>query len=246
MGRTVSGLKPFTITGPSITFWSAVLCGKRLNCWKTIPACVRRRRISSRLPRVLWPPSSRIPATSITPSVGSSRKLMHRRSVDLPDPDLAEDHHDLAGSTSMLMPFSTSFVPKYLWRFSTRTTASPFASSRRWLRWHPAVLRPGSRRSPAPDRSPGRVGEWGSAASRAPLVAPAHPALQLPLEEREDRREPPVHPAAMSSASSRSCDVPLARVAPGGRAPRRPTLAPQEADKRVSFIIAMNSLPVGG
>ena len=26
-----------------MTFWSEVICGKRWNCWKTIPTCVRNR-----------------------------------------------------------------------------------------------------------------------------------------------------------------------------------------------------------
>ena len=38
--RRASGM-PFTVTGPSITFSIAVMCGKRLNCWKTIPARIR-------------------------------------------------------------------------------------------------------------------------------------------------------------------------------------------------------------
>ncbi len=32
---------PFTVTGPSMTFLITVICGKRLNCWNTIPACRR-------------------------------------------------------------------------------------------------------------------------------------------------------------------------------------------------------------
>ena len=54
----------------------------------TIPVRTRSCRISSRFSFVRCPPPLiRMPATSIVPAVGSSRKLTHRRSVLLPEPD---------------------------------------------------------------------------------------------------------------------------------------------------------------
>ena len=61
-----------------------------------MPAWIRSWRICSRLLRVRWPPSSRTPATSIVPEVGSSRKLMQRSRVRLPRPGPTEDDDDLA------------------------------------------------------------------------------------------------------------------------------------------------------
>src|SRR5438132_3490467 len=66
-----------------------------------------------------------MPSTSITPLVGSSRKLMHRRSVLFPEPDRPKRTTTSPGMTLRLIPFRTSSGPKYLWRFSTRTRGRP-------------------------------------------------------------------------------------------------------------------------
>ena len=50
---------------------------------------------------------------------------MQRRNVDLPEPDGAEQHHDLAGRTSMSMPLSTSRLPKRLCTASALTIGVP-------------------------------------------------------------------------------------------------------------------------
>ena len=67
-----------------------VMCGNRLNSWKTIWADIRICRMFSRCSRLRLlsgSASSRKPPTSTTPTVGSSRKFVQRRSVDLPVPD---------------------------------------------------------------------------------------------------------------------------------------------------------------
>ena len=81
---------PFTRVGPSMRLSMTRRCGNRLNSWKTIWAPSRIWRICSRWVRLRafsGSASTRLPPTSTEPMVGSSRKLMHRSSVLLPDPD---------------------------------------------------------------------------------------------------------------------------------------------------------------
>ena len=81
--------RPRAFRGASVTLSSTVMCGKRLNAWKTIPI-PRRTRLTS-TPRAVI--SS--PATTIRPaSIGSSR-LTQRRSVDLPGAGGADQADDL-------------------------------------------------------------------------------------------------------------------------------------------------------
>ena len=82
---------PFTRTGASIRLSMTFRCGNRLNSWNTIWARSRICRICSRccLLRACSGSASTVnPSTSTEPTVGSSRKLMHRSSVLLPEPDL--------------------------------------------------------------------------------------------------------------------------------------------------------------
>ena len=67
-----------------------VMCGNRLKSWKTIWADSRIWRICSRCSRLRLlsgSASSRTPPTSTVPAVGSSRKFVQRRRVDLPLPE---------------------------------------------------------------------------------------------------------------------------------------------------------------
>ena len=73
--------RPFTFCGASMMFSSAVMCGKRLNDWNTIPTRVRSvGRFTPR--RVIESPSTRM-----SPCWTRSRPLTQRISVDLPEPD---------------------------------------------------------------------------------------------------------------------------------------------------------------
>ena len=69
----------------------------------------------SRCILVRCPPTNRMPSTSMVPDDGSSRKLMHRSNVLLPDPDRPKMTTTSPLCTSMLMPFRTSRCPKDLW-----------------------------------------------------------------------------------------------------------------------------------
>ena len=60
---------------------STVRCGKRLNCWNTMPVS---RRISWMLRRSRV---SSMPSTTMRPASCSSSRLMQRIIVDLPEPD---------------------------------------------------------------------------------------------------------------------------------------------------------------
>ena len=72
---------------PSVTFSSTLMCGKRLNDWKTIPIS-RRTRLTSTPRRG----DLLAAATTIRPaSIGSSR-FTQRSSVDLPDPEAPIRH----------------------------------------------------------------------------------------------------------------------------------------------------------
>jgi hypothetical protein len=67
--------------GASVMLRSTVMCGKRLNCWNTIPICVRS--FASPRPAV----SMRFPSNVIEPASIVSSPLMQRSIVDLPEPD---------------------------------------------------------------------------------------------------------------------------------------------------------------
>src|SRR5918998_1757992 len=62
-----------------------------------------------------------MPSTSTLPEVGSSRRLMHRSSVLLPEPERPKMTTTSPGVTSRLTPLRTSFSPNTL-RTSRRLT----------------------------------------------------------------------------------------------------------------------------
>jgi hypothetical protein len=64
-----------------VMFRNAVMCGKRLKAWKTIPMC---ERTSFKLQRTSV---MSIPSKVILPSVGSSSMFIIRSIVDFPEPD---------------------------------------------------------------------------------------------------------------------------------------------------------------
>ena len=81
--------EPSTFLGASVTFRSTVMCGNRLNDWKTMPIWRRTAFVST--PAAVM---SR-PCTTIRPSSSGSSRLMHRRSVDFPEPGGADQADDL-------------------------------------------------------------------------------------------------------------------------------------------------------
>src|SRR5581483_2330345 len=115
---------PFAARSASETLWSAVRCGNRLNCWKTVPT---RRRSSTGLPRCFLGTTGpySTPSTWTEPSLGSSSRLIVRSSVDLPEPDGPKMTTCSPWWTVRSTPWRTSFVPNDFlipWR---RTTSSP-------------------------------------------------------------------------------------------------------------------------
>ena len=70
-----------TQMGAKVQFSSTVRCGKRLNCWNTMPTSRRTLSICFKSP------VNSMPSTTMVPFWCSSRRLMQRMSVDLPDPE---------------------------------------------------------------------------------------------------------------------------------------------------------------
>src|SRR5918998_330081 len=70
-----------------------------------------------------------MPSTSTLPEVGSSRRLMHRSSVLLPEPERPKMTTTSPGATSRLTPLRTSFTPNTL-RTSRRLTIGLLVSMR--------------------------------------------------------------------------------------------------------------------
>ena len=109
---------PSALRGASVTFSSTVMCGKRLNDWKTIP--IRRRiALTSTLRAVISSP----PTTIRPASIGSSR-LTQRSSVDLPEPDAPIRQTTSCSATSRSIPRSTSSLPNDLCRPSMRSAGA--------------------------------------------------------------------------------------------------------------------------
>ena len=69
---------------------------------------------------------SSIPSTTMRPSWKSSKRFMHRISVDLPEPEGPITTTTSPRATSRLMPRSTWSLPKYLCRFSIWMMGSIF------------------------------------------------------------------------------------------------------------------------
>src|SRR5215212_7503806 len=90
-----------------------VMCGNRLNDWKTMP--MRERTLS----RSTSSSQMSMPSTRIVPDVGSSSRFTQRSSVDLPEPDGPITQTTWPASTWKSMPLSTSLSPKYLCRSRT-------------------------------------------------------------------------------------------------------------------------------
>ena len=86
--RTCALGRRCTCTGASMTFCRTVRCGQSAKCWKTMPMRVRMRDRSRSL--ITTPPlvtPMRSPLRYTCPLSGFSSQLMHRSSVDLPEPD---------------------------------------------------------------------------------------------------------------------------------------------------------------
>ena len=104
----------------SVTFPSAVYCGKRLKLWNTSPKCSRLRRTSASR-RVAGSSASKStsPLTAMLPASGVSRKLRHLSSVVLPLPEEPIMLSACPSSREKLMSFKTLVLSKCFSRFLT-------------------------------------------------------------------------------------------------------------------------------
>ena len=105
-----------TLVWPIMTFSLAVRCGKRLNCWKTMPTSRRSLLTSAALLLVISSSSMRM-----WPALGVSSRLMQRSIVDLPEPDGPRTTTTSPGQTLRFTSLSTSVSSKLLLRCSMRT-----------------------------------------------------------------------------------------------------------------------------
>ena len=126
--------RPCTCTGASMMFSSALMCGNRLKCWKTMPMSERTERMCFS-PAGLRDPSracswySCRPPTVMVPPSGRSRVISTRRIVVLPDPRRADDDVRSPGSTLRSRSRSTTLSPKALCTPRKRTAAAPLAET---------------------------------------------------------------------------------------------------------------------
>src|SRR5580704_13371880 len=98
----------FTQIGARVRFSRMVRCGKRLNDWNTMPTS---RRIASMFLTSLV---SVTPSTTMSPAWCSSRRLMQRIKVDLPEPEGPQITIFSPSLTSRLMSLSTWNWPNHL------------------------------------------------------------------------------------------------------------------------------------
>ena len=160
------------------------MCGKRLNSWKTIWALVRILRIFSRSAVLRCSRSGSAatltPSTSTVPAVGSSRKLMQRSNVLLPEPDRPIRQIVSRGYTSSEQPRRTWLWWKY------------FSSAAHRDDGHRAGRCQGSGRRIGV-RADGCRAHWGPRSCRSSVaVSGGHPLLEACLEVRQDQRQAPV------------------------------------------------------
>src|SRR5260370_24072931 len=98
----------FTQIGARVRFSRMVRCGKRLNDWNPMPTS---RRIASMFLTSLV---SVTPSTTMSPAWCSSRRLMQRIKVDLPEPEGPQITIFSPSLTSRLMSLSTWNWPNHL------------------------------------------------------------------------------------------------------------------------------------
>src|SRR3954451_8970561 len=109
--------RPSTVSCARHTLSIAHLCGKRLKDWKTIPT----RRRTKFTPSVAAFPVISWPSRKIRPELGGSSRLMHRSSVDLPEPEGPITQTTSPLPIAISTPRNTSSFPK---RFVTPSSRS--------------------------------------------------------------------------------------------------------------------------
>src|SRR5699024_8019333 len=107
-----------TVSCATMQLASTRLCGKRLNCWNTMP--MWRLAPSMSQSRSVMS----VPRTSTVPDSGCSSRWMHRRNVDFPEPDAPITQTTSPLRTEKSMPRSTWLSPNDLCRSDIPTTSS--------------------------------------------------------------------------------------------------------------------------
>eukprot|EP01022_Parablepharisma_sp_SALTPOND_P000591 TRINITY_DN1031_c0_g5_i1.p1 TRINITY_DN1031_c0_g5~~TRINITY_DN1031_c0_g5_i1.p1 ORF type:complete len:1047 (+),score=351.32 TRINITY_DN1031_c0_g5_i1:737-3877(+) len=120
VSRAVSVAVFLTMRGDSMMFSSTVRCGKRLQCWNTIPTSLRSSIRCSCLLVSLWP------ATVMLPPSMLSSPLMQRSMVLLPEPERPMMATTWPRSTDSEIPFRTWLLPKRLVMLSISTMGMQF------------------------------------------------------------------------------------------------------------------------
>ena len=98
---------------------STLRCGKRWNCWNTIPTRLRRRRKVSAPSREGPPALSEMSPTRTSPESNGSRPLIQRSSVLLPPPEGPITAATSPRSTESETPLRTRRTP---WCLKTSET----------------------------------------------------------------------------------------------------------------------------
>src|SRR5882672_7026482 len=180
---------PRTWPGASITFSSAVMCGKRLKDWKTIPSFLRRISAAAFAAGPVRPGRLSItasPSTSIRPASTSIRPIRQRRRVVLPEP--------LAPMTTTISPRATSRETSS----STRTSPNRFVIAAMCTMGTVLGPPPDCRAPGADSGNPGRGLEDRASADARTVDAPS---LRKPpdchdgdrTDDRVDHERDPVH-----------------------------------------------------
>ena len=121
---------PCTATGPSMTFSNAVLCGKRLYCWNTMPDLRRSAKISCLLGFLEKSMLNGCAlSNSIRPCSGISKAFKQRKKVVLPEPEGPRITTTCPLPTSKSMPRKMVFSPKVLWILRILIMTTPYLAT---------------------------------------------------------------------------------------------------------------------
>src|SRR5919199_677115 len=165
-------------------------CGKRLNCWKTIPIRVRTAETSTPL-RVISVPSKRM-----RPESSGSSRFRQRSSVLLPLPLGPMTTSTSPTPTSRSMPFRTRLSPKLFRSSWARMSGTPARSAREGGAASARVLSSAEAISPEIQRDTETEVKVSACEDQPTVVARTFPRL-AELMERELERFRREHPRSL-------------------------------------------------
>src|SRR3954451_25483675 len=185
--------RPSTVSCARHTLSIAHLCGKRLKDWKTMPT----RRRTKFTPSVASFPVISWPSRNIRPELGGSSRLMHRSSVDLPEPEGPITQTTSPLPISKSTPRNTSSFPKRFVTPSRRSIAPSAVTPLAEAELSSMAVMLDTPRRTGPRRGQ-RLERWLllaaiAACGRAPLGAPLL-AMDQPVDHpRHRKRDDQVH-----------------------------------------------------